>query len=116
MKCSLVSIRQAAALKELGFKEPCIEGLPSVDQAIDFIRRKYNIHIVNRTVPFVDPTTDGKISYNYCVKKCYTKRGWNFREIIASHSSHNIYAVKRMCITRALSWIKRKKAKIVRMK
>lgn len=140
-----VTLRQALTLRALGFKEPCMQmaykfgdknwslgntgkcvitnnnnypncvAVPSVDQAIDWIRRKYSIHIVNRIIPFVDPTKQGKILHSYCVKKTNVKDGWNFREMLGNESSHDIYAAKRMCIDIALRYV-RNKTKIIKIR
>ena len=141
-----VTLRQALALRALGFRETCMlsaykfgdmkkwqldkvgkyvatnskhhtnfVAIPTCDQTIDWIRRKYSIHIVNRIIPFVDPTKQGKILYSYCVKKTNMRDGWNFREMLGSRSSHDIYAAKRMCISIALRSIS-SKAKIIKIR
>lgn len=94
---------------------PNFVAVPTCDQAIDWIRRKYCIHIVNRVIPFVDPTKQGKVLHVYCVKKCNMRDGWNFREALGSKSSHDIYAAKRACITIALRSISNK-AKIIKIR
>ena len=68
VKDSLITRMQAQTLKELGFKEITLycysKGLrhevsvPTTDEAIDWLRRKYNIIIYNKIEPFVDPTDD----------------------------------------------------------
>ena len=94
---------------------PCVIAIPTCDEAIDWIRRKYSIHIVNRIIPFVDPIKQGKVLHAYCVKKCNMRDGWNFRVMLGYKSSHDIYAAKRACITIALKSIQ-KKAKIVKIR
>lgn len=128
----LVTIKQAKTLKSIGFKELCANyawffydepklcygsalanwnhhenaiSVPDVDQVIDWLRRKYNIHVYNHAAPFVDPTHDNKVCYTLDVKKCNPHWGWNQREPLGKAKSHNIYACKRMCITIALRWI-----------
>ena len=90
-KDSLVTITQAMALKELGFREPTpcyfwigaiilacepdnsnrikdCESVPTTDEVIDWLRRKYNIVIYNKVEPFVDPTDDTTIiDYSSCI-------------------------------------------------
>lgn len=94
-----------------------IIAVPSVDEAIDWLRRKYNIVIANSVLPFVDPTTN-KILYQFTVKRCNLQHGWNFREILGKTKSYNIYAAKRMAITIALKYVKKsknKRAKIIKL-
>lgn len=86
--------------------------VPTVDQAIDWIREKYNVVIYDHVPPFVDPQDNKhRIMYTYDVKYCNRRDGWNGRVII-SHAeccSYNIYAAKRMAITKAIRWIKKNK-------
>jgi hypothetical protein len=135
---NLVTLNQAVALRDLGFKESTIryahrfndkywlqgEGItiksnspnypwtlavPTVDQAIDWIRRKYHVVVYDRVEPFVDPV-DGRIKYVYAVKYCNVKRGWNFREYILDRvESANAHAAKRIAISAAIRHIKKKK-------
>lgn len=82
--------------------------IPTVDEAIEFINRKFHVMIYDRHPPFV---YDGKIQYGFGVKHCHVKRGWNFRTTIGeTKSSTNLYAAKRMAICMAIRFIlKRKK-------
>lgn len=143
-KCQLVTINQAIILKKLGYKESCVhyawamgdkplitEGVsanwnkpgssafmsvPTVDEAIDWLRRKFGIVIYNNSAPFVDPHTNDFIHYGYAVKRCYVHSGYNFREKIGKVvSSKNIYAAKRMAIAIALRYISKRNAKIIKM-
>lgn len=83
--------------------------IPTVDEAIDFIRKKYSIVIYNRIAPFVDEKTH-KIHYSYAVKYCNELWGWNHRKFIgSSRTSVNIYAMKRSAITIAIRHIKKDK-------
>lgn len=131
-KCNLVTIRQAECLKALGFNEPCgvyaifLEkprplimyaypsknedwkdgiSVPTVDEAIDWLRKKFNIVIHDKVDPFVDPTSM-KITYIHQVKFCNTKHGWNFREFIYRGTPRtNVYVSKRICIQKALDYL-----------
>lgn len=133
-KCTLVTPHQADILANLGFhEEVCayrmklfekthiyinnypadwnkryrstFQSMPTVDETIDWLRKKHNVIIYNRVPPYVCPFK-GRIIYIYDVKKCYPKHGWNSRIQIASlATSYNIYAAKRMAITKALKWI-----------
>ena len=132
MKQSLVTIKQAQELKALGFHDkvsmavlietgsiyPCLPqdkndfgrwmSIPTVDEAIDWLRRKYDIMIYNTTPPFVDPTDPkSRISYAFSIKHCHRRDGWNGRTNIGyTGSSYNIYATKRRAISIAISWLK----------
>lgn len=131
----LVTQNQALMLKELGFKEyvnDCIfiitgtrswsnhrvnnsdkkvyVALPTVDEAIDWLRRKFDIVIYNTAAPFVDPTSNKGILYSYKVKVCNPKWGWNMRESLGqTRWSPNHYAMKRRAIAIALLWLIKKK-------
>lgn len=83
--------------------------VPTVDQAIDWIREKYNVVIYNHVPPFVDPKDkQNRIMYIYDVKFCNRRDGWNGRIMVSTASgSYNIYAAKRMAIMDAIRWIKK---------
>ena len=141
MKKEICSITISRNLKELGFKDltHCyysneskklrhmraiknwnshfhgqvlnLTSAPTVDEAIDWIRRKYNVVIYNHIPPFVDPKDKhNRIVYVYDVKFCNRRDGWNGRVTIATGwMSYNIYAAKRMAIMDAIRWIKKNK-------
>ena len=124
---------QAEKLKALGFNEPTnryyrrgkimsgidrinwnlfislpfIVSAPTVDEAIDWLRRKYNIHIYTCIEPFVDPNdSKGSVLYRYGVKWCDRRNGWNGRIIIGkTNLSKNPYSLKRQAITFAIRWL-----------
>lgn len=124
---------QAEKLKTLGFNEPTnryyrrgkimsgidrmnwnlfislpfIVSAPTVDEVIDWLRRKYNIHIYTCIEPFVDPNdSKGSVLYRYGVKWCDRRNGWNGRLVIGkTNLSKNPYSLKRQAITFALRWI-----------
>lgn len=128
---------QAQTLKELGFKEPTscyysdsIDGLlagfikirnndknhtsvPTIDEAIDWLRRKYHIVIYNQIEPFVDPTDDThkNILFKYGVKRCDVNHlGWNGRiNIGTTRLNTNVYSLKREAISIAIKYIKSQK-------
>ena len=135
---SLVTKKQAQALKELGYKEmtayyhwpdwlkpiSCHHprtndkyshgySIPTIDEAIDWLRRKYNIVIYNKIEPFVDPTDDThkKILFKYGVKRCDVNHlGWNGRiDLGTTRLSTNVYTLKREAINIALKYIKSQK-------
>lgn len=123
---ALVSQTIALNLAKLGFRENCTWikrrgsaiGIkrkqlryPSVDEAIDWLRRKYNIVIYNAIEPFVDPTAKKpRILYRYSVKKCNLRDGWNGRKYIGeSKLVENIYSAKRQAIMIAIRYIKSQK-------
>ena len=134
MKKNLCSITIAKTLKALGFNGEvrycytpktghltrwssytpplCFIPAPTVDEAIDWLRKKYNVVIYDHVPPFVDPKDDKhRIVYTYDVKYCNRRDGWNGRVII-SHAeccSYDIYAAKRMAIAKAIRWIKKNK-------
>jgi len=93
--------------------------IPTVDEAIDWLRKKYNVVIYDHVPPFVDPKDDKhRIMYAYDVKYCNRRDGWNGRVII-SHAeccSYDIYAAKRMAIAEAIRWIKKNKKCSKKMK
>ena len=136
VKNSLVTKRQSQALKELGFAEitsyyfwvngiilagtPCNNNrtkncvsVPTVDEAIDWLRRKYNIIIYNKVEPFVDPIDDTHktILFKYGIKLCDTHHlGWNGRtDLGATRLAKNVYSLKREAIDIALKYIKSQK-------
>lgn len=139
VKDSLVTKKQAQTLRELGFKEPvsgyvwedensgilfgypednnhihaCLS-VPTIDEAIDWLRRKYNIVIYNKIEPFVDPTdqTHKTILFRFGVKLCDTTNlGWNGRMYIGeTRLAKNIYSLKRDAISIALKYIKNQKS------
>lgn len=136
MKKNLCSITIAKALKALGFngkvfhyyytsecKYPirwgrytlpfrCYVPAPTVDEAIDWLRKKYNIVIYNYVPPFVNSKDDKhRIMYMYNVKYCNRRDGWNGKIFIsqAKCCSYDIYAAKRMAIVEAIRWIKKNK-------
>jgi hypothetical protein len=136
-KESLISKTQALAIKELGFNEPTshyvlvlgkvihswnpdnynnsgrFASVPTVDEAVDWLRRKYNIVIYNKIEPFVDPTdlTHKTILFRYGIKRCDTTNlGWNGRLYIGeTRLDKNVYSLKREAITIALKYIKNRK-------
>lgn len=125
IKKALVSPRIAKNLDSLGFTtnvairkpERSLGGklkwilYPDVDDAIDWLRRKYNIVIYNSIEPFVDPAAKKpRILYRYSVKKCNLRDGWNGRKYIGeSKLVENIYSAKRQAIMIALRYIKSQK-------
>lgn len=137
-KQNLVTKTQALALKELGFKEStpcyfwtdentgifngcpensnsikCCVSVPTVDETIDWLRRKYNIGIYHKIEPFVDPIdqTHKTILFRFGVKRCDTTNlGWNGRLYIGeTRLAKNIYSLKRDAINIALKYIKSQK-------
>lgn len=86
---------------------------PTVDEAIDWLRRKYNIHIYTCIEPFVDPQdANGSVLYRYGVKWCDRRNGWNGRLVIGkTNMSKNPYSLKRQAITFALRWITKNNVK-----
>lgn len=122
---ALVSPRIAKSLDSLGFTsnmairkpERNLGGklkwilYPDVDDAIDWLRRNYNIVIYNAIEPFVDPTAKKpRILYRYSVKKCNLRDGYNGRKYIGeSKFVENIYSAKRQAIMLAIRYIKSQK-------
>lgn len=130
---------QAKKLKTLGFNEPTnryyrrgkimsgidrinwnlfislpfIVSAPTVDEVIDWLRRKYNIHIYTCIEPFVDPNDPkGSVLYRYGAKWCDRRNGWNGRLVIGkTNLSKNPYSLKRQAITFALRWITKNNVK-----
>lgn len=136
MKAALVTTKQAQELKALGFRDKVStsmsvetgniyhQGLPgnhnyfhfwvsipTVDEAIDWLRRKYDICIYTSIPPFVDPTDNTHpILYRYTVKYCNKRDGWNGRVRIGETDlSKNVYSLKRQAIWLAIRWIKQNK-------
>lgn len=83
--------------------------VPTVDEVIDWLRRKYNIVIYDKIEPFVDPTDDTHktILFRFGVKQCDTKHlGWNGRVNIGeTRLSKNVYSLKREAVNIALKYI-----------
>ena len=138
MKKNLVSKSIARSLKELGFRDEVASwvnkkfigtgipensnakwlttlgyiSMPTVDEAIDWLRRKYNVVIYEYMEPFVDPRVDNpnRILYKYAIKWCNLRDGWNGRVYIGeSNLLSNIYTAKREAIKIAVSWIRKNK-------
>lgn len=138
MRRNLVSRTIARSLKELGFRDEVASwakgksigtgipennntkyysalgymSVPTVDEAIDWLRRKYNVVIYEYMEPFVDPRVDNpnRILYKYAVKWCNLRDGWNGRIYIGdSHLLSNVYTAKRESIRIAINWIKKNK-------
>ena len=128
-KCDLVSIQTALILKKIGYREKTTAykyirnsnihrgleinwnsvsmylSMPTQDEVIDWLRRKYNVIVAHRILPFVDPTTK-QIVYQYAVKYCNTRDGWNGRVYIGETAcTKNIYSAKKTAINMALRWI-----------
>lgn len=76
-----------------------------IDNAIDALRIKYNVIIYNTAAPFVGKS--GNVIYNFSVKKCNPRLGWNGRERIETSKiwDANIYEAKRRAIRAAARWI-----------
>ncbi|MBO5628236.1 MAG: hypothetical protein J5965_04070 [Aeriscardovia sp.] len=91
----------------------CFVSAPTVDETIDWLRRKYNIHIYTCIEPFVDPKDPkGSVLYRYGVKWCDKNNGWNGRIVIGkTNLSKNPYSLKRQAITFALRWITKNNVK-----
>lgn len=84
--------------------------IPNVDQAIDWIRRKFDVVIYNSAEPFVKPLTKD-IVYAYGVKYCNRRDGWNGRIIIdrGGEWCKDPNTAKRRALTKALNFIKKEK-------
>lgn len=120
---NLVTKTQGKALKELGFEEITLYyysaglrhevSVPTTDEAIDWLRRKYNIIVYNKVEPFVDPTDDTHktILFKYGIKLCDTHHlGWNGRtDLGTTRLAKNAYSLKREAIGIALKYIKSQK-------
>ena len=138
-KNSLITITQARTLKELRFNEStpgyfwedwrslgidfatpennnviknCVS-VPTIDEVIDWLRRKYNIVIYNKVEPFVDPTDDSHktILFKFGVKRCDVNHlGWNGRiDLGTTRLNKNVYSLKREAIDIAIKYIKSQK-------
>lgn len=133
-----VTCVQAKKLKAIGFNEPTghyyrngkiMKGMngmnwnlflfslrvsaPTVDEAIDWLRRRFNVHIYAAVEPFVDPVDKKSPTlYRYAVKYCNRRDGWNGRSYIGqTRLAKNVYSLKRQAITLAINWLnKRNKA------
>ncbi len=134
---NLITVAQALALRDLGYDEETIgryafdqgdkfylqEGcaiyknsisksgisVPTVDETIDWLRRKYSIVIYNSTAPYVDTSTR-VITYAFTVKLCNQRWGWNQRTHVGTTKwSKDIYAMKRIAIWMAIRYIKKQK-------
>ena len=140
MSKNLVTLNQALALRKLGYKENStayafrfsdndeyilqrnifrvkndearsyVLAMPTVDEAIDWLRRKFCIIVYDAVEPYVNPTTHRTILYSYKVKYCSLNWGWNQRKILGrTKSSPNSYATKRQALWIALRYIKKRK-------
>ena len=113
----VVTITQVKQLYELGYHGYLVmvngHNLVMVDDAIDWLRSKYNIHVYTAMEPFVDPTDEKRpVLYRFAVKYCNQRDGWNGRIYIGETKlSPNVYTLKRQAITLALRWIKKNNIK-----
>lgn len=83
--------------------------IPTVDEAIDWLRTKHNIIIYDAVEPVISTGTD-KIHYRLKVKWCNKHIGYNGRVYIGStRYAPNLYSLKREAITLAIRWLKNKK-------
>lgn len=105
-----ITDKQFCALVNLGCNDYLDQRYSTtVDEAIDWIRRKFNVMIFDATEPYVDPI-EKKIKYAYRVKFCNKTWGWNQRERIGQTKwSNDSYAAKRTAIWIAIRYINRKK-------
>lgn len=109
----VVTITQVKQLFKLGYHGYLVmvngHNLVMVDDAIDWLRRKYNIHIYTAMEPFIDPTDEKRpVLYRFAVKYCNQRDGWNGRIYIGETKlSPNVYTLKKQAITLALRWIKK---------
>ena len=79
--------------------------IPTVDEAIDWIRRKFDVVIYNTAAPWVDPV-ENRIKYGFRVKYCCVRHGWNYREMLERSAwSADCYAAKRTAIWIAIRYI-----------
>ena len=86
--------------------------VPDVDQAIDWLRKKYHIIIYHSHAPFVNPQLNNAICYTFSIKQCDRQWGWNQRKSFGrTKMSKNIYSAKRMAITIALRGVLGPKSK-----
>lgn len=119
-----VTDNQAKLLSQLGYRGPIVVNTATIfryrsqlikhiasDDAIDYLRKKFNVVIYNSIEPFVDPTSK-KILYRYSVKYCNLRDGWNGRIYIGESTlTKNIYSAKRQAIWLAIRWIKKHQKK-----
>lgn len=84
--------------------------VPTVDQAVDWVRRNFDVVIYNSAEPFVKPFTRD-IVYAYGVKYCNKRDGWNGRIIIdrGGEWCKDPNTAKRRALTKALNFIKKRK-------
>lgn len=117
IKEQLVSKTVAEELHGLGFREKTLYEFrrhhmdikwSTVDEAIDFIRRKYNVVIYNAMEPFVDPTSKKPvILFRYKIKWCNLRDGWNGRCYIGSTElTKHPSTGKKTALRIAIKWIK----------
>lgn len=117
IKEQLISKTMAEELRGLGFREKTLYEFrrhrmdikcPTVDEAIDFLRRKYNVIIYNVIEPFVDPTAKKPvILFRYKVKWCNLRDGWNGRCYIGSTElTKHPNTGKKTALRIAIKWIK----------
>lgn len=84
--------------------------VPTVDQAIDWIRRNFDVVIYNSAEPFIHPLISN-IVYAYGVKYCGRRDGWYGRIIIDRGGKwcKDPNTAKRRALTKALNFIKKRK-------
>lgn len=77
-----------------------------INDVIDCIRQKYDIHIYNSAAPFVSALKGNKVIYGFAIKRCSLRHGWNARTYIGQTSwLTNVYEAKRRAINIAVKWI-----------
>lgn len=109
----ILSTKDRQLLKKIGIITFCFA---DVDYAIDSIRKKYNVVIYHRAIPFVN--SSGKIVYNFAAKYCNPKMGRGNCTFIDTPSKwdSNIYEAKRRAIRAVARWILAHKCKKVSIK
>ena len=83
--------------------------IPTVDEAIDWLRTKHNIIIYDAVEPVISIGTT-KVHYRLKVKWCNKHLGYNGRMYIGStRYASNLYALKREAVMIAVRYLKKKK-------
>lgn len=61
----------------------------TIDDIINYLIEKHNIVIYDKIEPYVDPCSKGKICYNFAIKRCSFRDGWNGRVYIGETGLYN---------------------------
>jgi len=86
--------------------KPIFLSIPTLDEAIEWLRCKYDIIVFHKAEPFIITQEKG-IQYSFGVKKCSKPFGWNARRYLGfTEWTNDINKAKREAIQYAIEHLK----------